>query len=358
MASFRRQRVIVGMSGGVDSSVAALLLKQQAYEVEGLFMKNWEDDDADGACSAAQDLEDARQVCEVLGIPLHKVNFSLTYRERVFADFLQEYQAGRTPNPDVLCNKEIKFKVFLEYALKLGADLIATGHYVRTDRTGWHYRLLKGRDRHKDQSYFLYTLGQWALARSVFPLGDLEKSEVRSLAAQAGFTNHAKKDSTGMCFIGKRHFRTFLARYLPPRPGEIRDINDQRVGTHEGLMFYTLGQRQGLGIGGRSGALNAPWYVVRKEVANNVLVVAQGHDHPSLHHQELEASHLEWVAGQAPALPWRGAAKTRYRQADECCVVDRLEQGRCCIRFDRPQRALTPGQSVVFYQEEACIGGV
>ncbi|MEJ2379891.1 MAG: tRNA 2-thiouridine(34) synthase MnmA [Gammaproteobacteria bacterium] len=358
MQTRARKRVIIGMSGGVDSSVAALQLLDQGFEVAGLFMKNWEEDDTAGHCTAEEDLRDAAAVCRQLGIQLHTVNFSADYWDRVFEYFLAEYRAARTPNPDVMCNKEIKFRAFLDHALTLGADYIATGHYARVIRDGHgRLRLLKGADPGKDQSYFLYTLNQEQLGRVLFPLGDLCKSEVRKRAAAAGFANHAKKDSTGICFIGERDFRTFLSRYLPAQPGPIRTPDGRHLGTHQGLMYYTLGQRQGLGIGGRRDAGEQPWYVVEKRVDDNVLVVAQGHDHPLLYRSTLEAMDLHWVAGAPPALPLHCSAKTRYRQPDQDCIVTAAADGRLHVRFSRPQRAVTPGQSVVFYHEEACLGG-
>lgn len=352
-----KQRVIAGLSGGVDSAVAALLLQQQGFDVQGLFMKNWEEDDVNGHCGAAEDLKDAKQVCERLGIPLHKVNFATEYWDRVFQYFLGEYRAGRTPNPDVMCNTEIKFKAFLEHAIGLGADLIATGHYARVERCGDRYCLLKARDAAKDQTYFLHGLGQSQLAKTLFPLGNLEKPEVRRIAAEAGFANHAKKDSTGICFIGERKFRDFLSRYLPAQPGEIRTPEGGLLGMHQGLMFYTLGQRQGLGIGGRRGASEEPWYVIGKDLERNVLVVAQGHDHPLLYHRGLETLNVHWIAGEAPAVPLHCRAKTRYRQPDQACIITEIARGRCRVVFDRPQRAVTPGQSVVFYQADECLGG-
>jgi len=350
-------RIIAGMSGGVDSSVAALLLKQQGHDVRGLFMKNWEADDGDEHCSAAQDLADAAQVCARLDIALHTVNFSRAYWDRVFEYFLAEYRAGRTPNPDVMCNKEIKFKAFLEHALQLGADMIATGHYARAEGRDGRFHLLKARDHNKDQSYFLYTLGQEQLARTLFPLGEVAKPQVRELAAQTGFDNYAKKDSTGICFIGERNFKNFLSHYLPAQPGDILTAQGECVGRHEGLMYHTLGQRQGLGIGGRAGGSGAPWYVVGKDRGRNVLIVTQRHDDPLLYSQHLTAGDLHWVSGKPPQIPLSCHAKTRYRQADQACVITELEQGRCKVRFEQPQRAVTPGQSIVFYAGEECLGG-
>jgi len=350
------RRVMVGLSGGVDSSVAALLLLEQGYQVEGLFMKNWEEDDAADYCAAAADLADARAVCEQLAIPLHTVNFAAEYWDRVFSHFLAEYQAGRTPNPDILCNKEIKFRAFLDYALHLGADAIATGHYARVATLAGQQQLLKGRDENKDQSYFLYTLKQSALARTLFPVGELEKAEVRRLAAERGLPTHAKKDSTGICFIGERRFKEFLQRYLPARPGEIRTPEGELIGHHDGLMYYTLGQRQGLGIGGRRGGVEAPWYVVAKQIAENTLIVAQEHDHPLLLSDQLEATQLDWV-DTPPPLPFTCTAKSRYRQPDQACTIEALTPERCQVRFATAQRAVTPGQSVVFYQGERCLGG-
>ncbi|HSC48513.1 MAG TPA: tRNA 2-thiouridine(34) synthase MnmA [Gammaproteobacteria bacterium] len=351
------ERVIIGMSGGVDSSVAALLLKQQGYVVEGLFMDNWEDGEDETYCTAAQDFQDARQVCETLSIPLHKVNFAAEYRERVFHHFLDGYRAGCTPNPDVLCNSEIKFKAFLDHALRLGAERIATGHYARTAADGAGLRLLKARDAAKDQSYFLHAVPKAALARSLFPLGGLLKSEVRRLALEAGFANHAKKDSTGICFVGERRFTEFLGKYLPAQPGDIETAEGAKLGTHQGLMYYTLGQREGIGIGGRRDAEAAPWYVADKDLGRNVLVVVQGHDHPRLMRTALTAMDLRWVAGSSPSMPLVCAVKTRYRQADQPCTLERLEEGRGYVTFDSPQRAVTPGQYAVFYAGEECLGG-
>jgi len=352
-----KHHVIVGLSGGVDSSVAAILLQQQGYAVEGMFMKNWEEDDTEEYCSATVDLADARSVSETLGLQLHTVNFSAEYWDRVFSHFLQEYEAGRTPNPDILCNREIKFKAFLDHALELGADCIATGHYARVGRQGERYQLLKGRDNAKDQSYFLYTLGQRQLARTLFPVGELEKSEVRRIAGEHQLVTSDKKDSTGICFIGERNFREFLSRYLPAKPGEIQTPEGQVIGRHSGLMYYTLGQRQGLGIGGVPGAPDEPWYVVGKDLERNVLLAAQGHDHPLLFSRRLSASQLSWVDGQPPTAPFRCHAKTRYRQSDQACTITHINEQGCEVEFEQPQRAVTPGQSVVFYDGEICLGG-
>lgn len=349
----RKKRVIVGMSGGVDSSVAALLLLRQGYEVIGLFMQNWEEKDDDGYCLAEEDYKEAYKACRQLDIPLHGVNFSKEYRERVFDYFLAEYQTGRTPNPDVLCNKEIKFNAFLDHALKLGADFIATGHYARVHEQDGRFALLKGKDNNKDQSYFLYTLGQKELGKTLFPIGELTKPEVRGIAREAGLPNHARKDSTGICFIGERDFKDFLSRYLPIQPGEIRTLSGELKGRHDGLMYYTLGQRQGLGIGGPGEA----WYVVAKDKNKNILLVEQGEHHPALYAQGLHAQALHWVAGNAPALPLACHAKTRYRQLDQDCIVSNMANGAIEAEFDSPQRAVTPGQSVVFYQNEICLGG-
>jgi tRNA-uridine 2-sulfurtransferase len=357
MSTHSNRRVIVGLSGGVDSSVAALLLKREGWAVEGLFMKNWEEDDANGHCAAAADLADAVQVCERLEIPLHKMNFATEYWDNVFQYFLGEYRAGRTPNPDVLCNTEIKFRCFLDHALGLGAQMIATGHYARIDRTGPHPRLLKAADGSKDQTYFLHGLARAQLGRACFPLGPLHKPEVRRIAAQAGFANHDKKDSTGICFIGERDFTGFLKRYLPAQPGDIETPDGRRIGTHDGLMFYTMGQRQGLHIGGRRGLPEGAWYVARKDLERNALIVVQGHDHPALFHRGLQASGLHWIADEPPAPGYRCRAKIRYRQAEQPCVVTHVEGTRCRVVFEQPQRAVTPGQSVVFYEAEVCLGG-
>ena len=351
-------KIIVGMSGGVDSSVAALLLKRQGHEVIGLFMKNWEGDDTDDYCSARQDLEDAQAAAKVIGIELQAVNFADQYRERVFANFLAEYQAGRTPNPDILCNSEIKFKAFLDHAMRLGADKIATGHYAQVREFLGEHQLLKAEDGTKDQSYFLYRLNQSQLAKTMFPLGELYKRDVRKLAAESGLPNHAKKDSTGICFIGERRFREFLSRYLPKQPGEIRRLDDERViGRHDGLAYYTLGQREGLGIGGIQGAPEEPWFVAAKDMAKNVLYVVQGHDHPALLRERLLAGQLSWISPNPPRTHWVYAAKTRYRMPDAACDLEALSASECEVAFAAPQWAVTPGQSVVLYESRVCLGG-
>ncbi|MGH6636920.1 MAG: tRNA 2-thiouridine(34) synthase MnmA [Gammaproteobacteria bacterium] len=351
------QKAIVGLSGGVDSSVSALLLWRQGYKVEGVFMQNWEEADGKGCCAAAKDVLDASAVCKKLDVPLHTVNLSQAYWNKVFEPFLAALRAGLTPNPDILCNREIKFKAFLDQVLGQGADLVATGHYARVRMHDGTYQLLKGLDSAKDQSYFLYTLGQTQLARVVFPVGGLNKQHVRRLAAEAGFITHDKKDSTGICFIGERPFKEFLARYLPIKTGEIQTPDGKVIGEHDGVIFYTLGQRKGLGVGGVRQAGEAPWYVIAKDLEKNILTVAQGHDHPMLLTHSLVAKALSWVSGETPRIPYRCFAKTRYRQADQACTLVRLEGDSLCVRFDAPQRAVTPGQSVVFYQGAICLGG-
>jgi len=345
------------MSGGVDSSVTALLLQQQGYDVRGVFMKNWEGDDTDDYCAAEADLADASTVCEQIGVPIQGVNFADQYWDRVFNYFLEEYKAGRTPNPDVLCNKEIKFSAFLDYALQQGADTIATGHYARIAEQDGEYFLLRGKDTGKDQSYFLYMLSQLQLSRSRFPIGELEKPEVRNIAEQNNLAIFNKKDSTGICFIGERDFKNFLQRYLPAQPGMIQTPAGETVGRHDGLMYYTLGQRQGLGIGGLKDFDNQPWYVADKDLENNILIVVQGHEHPLLHSHWLDAINLHWVSGHAPQAPFYCTAKTRYRQQDAACTIESIEHDHCHVVFDQPQWAVTPGQSVVFYQDEKCLGG-
>ena len=346
-------RVVVGMSGGVDSSVAALLLKRQGYDVVGLFMKNWEDDDSDEYCSTREDLIDAAAAADVIGIELEAVNFAAEYKDRVFSEFLREYSAGRTPNPDVLCNAEIKFKAFLDHAMRLGAAKIATGHYARVETSDGRYRLLRGKDGSKDQSYFLHRLTQEQLARVMFPVGELKKSEVRRIALDAGLPNHAKKDSTGICFIGERPFREFLNRYLPKVPGPIVDDSGRTIGEHIGLAFYTIGQRKGIGIGGAGNA----WYVAGKDLAANKLIVVQGHDHPLLMKRTLAADETSWIGGVPPAERSQHTAKTRYRQADAACTLTRVLESEIRVDFTSPQWAVTPGQSVVLYDGEACLGG-
>lgn len=349
-------RTIVGMSGGVDSSVAALLLQGQGEPIAGLFMQNWADDGS-GDCRADEDRRDAVAVCGRLGIPIHFRDFSGEYWNGVFQHFLDEYAAGRTPNPDVLCNREIKFKHFLDAAHALGAERIATGHYARVDHQGGRVRLLRAVDRNKDQSYFLHQLGQAQLAATVFPLGHLPKDQVRAIARDAALPTHAKKDSTGICFIGERDFREFLARYLPARPGEIRDPQGNVVGEHPGVFFFTLGQREGLHIGGVRGRDPAPWYVVDKHVNDNVLVVDQGSDSPHLYSSTLWSEAAHWIAGSPPAARFACTAQTRYRQRDEECTVEVADDGTLAVRFARGQRAVTPGQSLVLYDGDACLGG-
>jgi len=360
-----KQRVVVGLSGGVDSAVTAHLLKQQGHEVVAIFMKNWEDDDDSEYCSSNIDFVDAASVADVLGIEIEHVNFAADYKDRVFAEFLREYQAGRTPNPDVLCNAEIKFKAFLDHAMRLGAERIATGHYarVRLNPATQRHELLKGLDPAKDQSYFLHRLNQAQLARTLFPVGELRKTEVRRIADEIGLPNARKKDSTGICFIGERPFREFLNRYISKAPGPIRDDRGRVLGEHQGLSFYTLGQRQGLGIGGikekgaaRGGGDHAPWFVARKDMASNTLWVVQGHDHPWLLSRTLTADDLSWVAGAAPA-PGRYGAKSRYRQADAACLLPAEAAQALRLDFEEPQWAVTPGQSAVLYDGEVCLGG-
>ncbi|MET4878406.1 tRNA 2-thiouridine(34) synthase MnmA [Morganella morganii] len=358
MSDNSQKKVIVGMSGGVDSSVSAYLLQQQGYQVTGLFMKNWEEDDDIEYCSAAADLADAQAVCDKLGIELLTINFAAEYWDNVFEHFLEEYKAGRTPNPDILCNKEIKFKAFLEYAAEdLGADYIATGHYVRRRDINGTTQLLRGLDSNKDQSYFLYTLSHDQVAQSLFPVGELEKPEVRRIAEQLGLITAKKKDSTGICFIGERKFRDFLARYLPAKPGPIMTVDGQEIGQHDGLMYHTLGQRKGLKIGGTREGSDEPWYVVDKDVENNILIVAQGHEHPRLMSAGLIAQQLDWVSREPLTQPMRCVVKTRYRQEDIPCTVTPLGDDKISVRFDNPVAAVTPGQSAVFYQDEVCLGG-
>jgi len=355
-----KQKIIVGMSGGVDSSVAALLLIEQGYDVEGLFMKNWEEDDDEDYCAAAIDLRDATAVCDTLNIKLHTINFSSEYWDRVFQHFLDEYRAGRTPNPDILCNKEIKFRAFLEHAQTLGADKIATGHYARTRVKENCTQLLRGLDSNKDQSYFLHALNQHQLTHAMFPIGEFDKSFIRELAKNNDLTTHNKKDSTGICFIGERRFSTFLEKYLPAKPGVIQTVDGDTIGRHNGLMYYTLGQRKGLGIGGLKDSDEEPWYVVEKDLANNILKVAQGHNHPAMFHNTLQASQINWIENTEPetgSTAGQLTAKIRYRQSDQNCELTKIDNDRYQVRFENPQRAITPGQSVVFYQGEVCLGG-
>ena len=356
-----KKKVVIGMSGGVDSSVAAWMLKEQGYEVIGLFMKNWEDDDDSEYCSTRQDWIDAASVADVVGVDIEAVNFAAEYKDRVFAEFLREYQAGRTPNPDVLCNAEIKFKAFLDHAMKLGADLIATGHYARVRQNGDKFELLKAFDATKDQSYFLHRLNQAQLSKSLFPLGEIAKTEVRKIAEKLKLPNAAKKDSTGICFIGERPFRDFLNRYLSYKPGPMKLDDGTVVGEHVGLSFYTLGQRKGIGIGGLKSYKNPDgtsdaWYVARKDVENNTLYIVQGHDHPWLLSGRLEAGQASWIAGEAPE-PRQLLSKTRYRQADVACTVQPQGPDRFSLDFVEPQWAVTPGQSAVLYDGDVCLGG-
>jgi len=351
------EKIIVGISGGVDSSVAALLLLQQGYDVEGLFMKNWEEDDDEEFCAAEQDLVDAQSVCDTLGIKLHSVNFATEYWDRVFKHFLDEYSAGRTPNPDILCNKEIKFRAFLDYAISLGANKIATGHYARVNTVDGKTYLLRGLDTNKDQSYFLYTLNQNQLSKSLFPVGEYQKDKIRKLAKENDFTTHDKKDSTGICFIGERRFDTFLKQYLPAKPGEIVTTENGSLGKHNGLMYYTIGQRKGIGLGGLKDSDESPWYVVDKNMVTNQLVVGQGHDNPRMLHTELECKQLHWVGGHAPDESQVYTAKIRYRQQDQTCRISKISNNHYKVIFDIPQRAITPGQSMVLYQDDVCLGG-
>ena len=358
LAENATKKVICGMSGGVDSSVSAFILQQQGYRVEGLFMKNWEEDDDTDYCTAAADLADAQAVCDKLGIKLHKINFAAEYWDNVFEHFLSEYKAGRTPNPDILCNKEIKFKAFLEYAAEdLGANYIATGHYVRRRGADDNAQLLRGLDANKDQSYFLYTLSSKQVGQSLFPVGDIEKPIVRAIAEDLDLITAKKKDSTGICFIGERKFKDFLARYLPAQPGNIRTVEGDIIGRHDGLMYHTLGQRKGLGIGGVKGASEEAWYVVEKDLVNNELIVAQGHDHSALLSTGLIAQQLHWVDRQPIREPLRCTVKTRYRQTDVPCTVEPIDDESIKVIFDEPQIAVTPGQSAVFYLDEVCLGG-
>lgn len=348
-------RVVVGMSGGVDSSVTAYLLKQQGYDVLGVFMKNWDDADEFGHCTAEEDAEDVRRVCGQIGIPFYTVNFEEQYQEKVFAYFLDEYRKGRTPNPDVMCNREIKFGEFLNKALDLGAEYIATGHYARVEQRNGEYVLLRGNDTNKDQTYFLHALNQYQLSKAMFPIGHLPKAKVREIAAEAGLATAQKKDSTGVCFIGERNFKQFLSQYLPAQPGTMQTYEGEIKGQHDGLMYYTLGQRQGLGIGG-SGS-GKPWFVAGKDLEKNILYVVQGADDPRLFSEGLTATDMHWISDQPQPSSFQCTAKFRYRQADQGVTVTNLSDGRCQVQFDIPQKAITPGQAVVFYDGDRCLGG-
>ena len=351
------EQVVVGMSGGVDSAVAAYLLKEQRYDVQCVFMKNWDDDDDEFYCSSEEDYNDALQVCDILNLPLHSINFSKEYRENVFSYFLSEYKSGRTPNPDILCNKEIKFKFFLDYAIKLGAEKIATGHYARINKSVDGFQLLKGVDSNKDQSYFLYLLGQKELSKSIFPIGNMDKDKVRKIAKVQNFPNHDKKDSTGICFIGERDFKSFLQQYLPAQPGDIITANGKKIGRHDGLMYYTLGQRKGIGVGGGHGSTEEPWYVVKKDLTNNNLVIGQGHNHPGLYNKTIKTGQLHWITSSPSKIPFECTAKIRYRQKDQACIITTIKDGIATISFTENQFAPTPGQSVVFFNGEQCLGG-
>jgi len=350
-------KVITGMSGGVDSSVSAALLKQQGYTVEGMFMKNWEEDDNSEFCSADVDVKDAQAVCDQLNIKLHRRNFAAEYWDHVFEEFLSEYQQGRTPNPDILCNREIKFKTFLDHADDLGGHMMATGHYVRKKQSNGQFQLLKGLDENKDQSYFLYTINQYQLSKTLFPVGEIEKPEVRAIAEKLGLNVFNKKDSTGICFIGEKRFQDFLSGYLKPNPGDIVTAEGQKVGQHNGLMYYTIGQRQGLGIGGVKNALPEPWFVLAKQHKNNQLIVGQSESNELIFDDCLLAKQTSWVSGEAPEFPLNCHAKIRYRQADQTCQVIAYDDNTIQVKFEKPQRAITPGQSIVFYQGDVCLGG-
>lgn len=350
------EKIYLGLSGGVDSAVAAMLLKKQGYAVEAVFMQNWESDDNDEFCTAEQDAKDAKAVAEHLGIKLHLVNFAKRYWDQVFEHFLNEYQAGRTPNPDILCNTEIKFKAFLDYALQQGASKIATGHYAQIKKSNGYFKLVKGIDENKDQSYFLHGLNQYQLSNSLFPLGNLTKNAVREMAQSSGLPNFAKKDSTGICFIGERKFKSFLNEYLPAQPGEIHSLKGEKLGRHDGLMYYTIGQRKGINIGGIQGRAELPWYVIAKNLDKNILIVAQDNQHPALFKKTLVTEQVHWIAGSAPSLPLSCHAKIRYRQQDQACSI-RRNNDDIVVEFTQAQRAITTGQYVVFYDGEVCLGG-
>lgn len=349
-------KIIIGLSGGVDSAVATLLLKQQGHDLQGVFMQNWEVDNDDPYCRAEQDLTDAKAVADHLDIPFETVNFSKDYWNRVFQHCLDEFSIGRTPNPDVLCNREIKFKAFLEYALDRGADYLATGHYARITHNN-NYQLHKGKDDNKDQSYFLHVLGQNELSQSLFPLGHMNKTEVRRIAKESGLPNYNKKDSTGICFIGERKFKDFLNEFLLAKPGDIKTPNGKKLGKHDGLMFYTLGQRKGLNIGGQKNTKQDAWYVLDKDIDNNVLIIGQGHDHPMLYSTQLTGKQLHWISDEKPNTPFECNAKTRYRQSDQSCCITTLDDQHFQVTFKEAQRAITPGQSIVFYRDSICLGG-
>lgn len=354
--SKNKHNIVVGVSGGVDSAVTALLLKEQGHNISGIFMRNWETENNDPHCTAEQDLSDAQAICDQIGIPLTTVNFSKEYWDNVFQHCLDEYAAGLTPNPDIWCNREIKFKVFLEHAKSSGAELLATGHYARIYQKNGQLQLLRGLDNNKDQSYFLYTLTQQQLSQSLFPLGELNKTEVRKIAAENNLINYDKKDSTGICFIGERKFKSFLSEFILAQPGHIETPAGKIIGKHDGIMFYTLGQRKGLNIGGIKGTNDEPWYVLQKDIKRNVLIVDQGHDHPLLFTKRLICKDVHWIAGKLPTKLYC-SAKTRYRQHDQICQINQKNNDTLLVEFDRSQRAVTPGQSIVFYADEACLGG-